>query len=334
MNDEEASQLLDQLADIVPVGPAPVDDLIRSGKSAQRRKRHTTVFGAVAAMALVLVGGVVVEQSVGDNTGSAGPAAPSAPRQTDGSIEEPVEPLGRVEVVRLPSSVGHLPTFLTVNNQRLDTRLACPTDQQLNVDLDSRGWPTLRGIALALTHEPAGSTAVVALTSESQGVLLHLDSGPAVLARTSVVHVNASWFPESSLSCRATSGSHDQTEAVTEADLIGTWVPQMLLGEDVRSVRTVAGTRGTLAFRERRKLTAMDGCNWNYGTYRIGADGTFQAKIDSSTLVGCFKRAMREHSITNVEVLTAANEVRLTAGVLEFLSADGNVIGKYLKADS
>ncbi|MEU7756872.1 hypothetical protein [Micromonospora sp. NPDC049171] len=65
MNDEEAGRMLERLAGRVPVGPAPVDQLLRAGRSAQRRRRQVALFGAAAATALALGGGVVAMDSVG-----------------------------------------------------------------------------------------------------------------------------------------------------------------------------------------------------------------------------------------------------------------------------
>ncbi|GAA3339125.1 hypothetical protein GCM10020358_21730 [Amorphoplanes nipponensis] len=75
MNDEETGRMLERLADRVPVGPAPVDDLVRAGKSAQRRKRHMRVFGAAAAMTLVLSGSVVAQAFIGEGTPSVNDSA-------------------------------------------------------------------------------------------------------------------------------------------------------------------------------------------------------------------------------------------------------------------
>ncbi|MEN3614776.1 hypothetical protein AAH979_35230 [Plantactinospora sp. ZYX-F-223] len=70
MNDEDVDRMLERLAERVPVGPAPVDDLVRVGKSVQRRKRRAAVFGASAALAVVLSGGVVAQNLTGDGAPS------------------------------------------------------------------------------------------------------------------------------------------------------------------------------------------------------------------------------------------------------------------------
>ncbi|MGC4812439.1 hypothetical protein ACLQ29_18095 [Micromonospora sp. DT228] len=70
MNDEEAGRLPERLTDRGPVGPAPVDHLLRAAGSTQRRRRHLGLFGAAAATALALGGGVVALDLVG--TGSPG----------------------------------------------------------------------------------------------------------------------------------------------------------------------------------------------------------------------------------------------------------------------
>jgi hypothetical protein len=85
MNDEETGRMLERLAGRVPVGPAPVDDLVRAGKSAQRRKRHVRVFGAAAAITLVISGGVVAQAFIGEG-------APSVNDSAKGSFVPPPSP--------------------------------------------------------------------------------------------------------------------------------------------------------------------------------------------------------------------------------------------------
>ena len=88
MNDDNATRLLNQLADRVPVGPAPVEHVIRSGQRARVHRRRTTVLAVAASVALVLVGGIGVRQLLqpgGRVAPVAGPdatAAPAAPAGT------------------------------------------------------------------------------------------------------------------------------------------------------------------------------------------------------------------------------------------------------------
>lgn len=55
--------LLDGL-DSMPVGSAPIGDLLRGGKATARRRRNTLLTGVVAATLLVIGGGTVVAQSI------------------------------------------------------------------------------------------------------------------------------------------------------------------------------------------------------------------------------------------------------------------------------
>jgi hypothetical protein len=78
MNDEEVRRLLGRLADRADVGPAPVGDLLRAGRSAERRKRRATIFGAAAASLALIVGGFAVDHSVTrDRPGNVGVSATS-----------------------------------------------------------------------------------------------------------------------------------------------------------------------------------------------------------------------------------------------------------------
>ncbi|WP_346621078.1 hypothetical protein [Blastococcus montanus] len=58
MTDRETSTLLGELADRVPVGPAPTSELLRAGRRARRRRTAGAAL-AVAAGVAVAVGGVV-----------------------------------------------------------------------------------------------------------------------------------------------------------------------------------------------------------------------------------------------------------------------------------
>jgi len=64
MNDEDASTLLNRLAERVPVSPAPVEEVIRSGQKARGRRRRTSLLAVAASVALVLLGGFGVRQAL------------------------------------------------------------------------------------------------------------------------------------------------------------------------------------------------------------------------------------------------------------------------------
>ncbi|MET7391920.1 hypothetical protein ABZS66_00265 [Dactylosporangium sp. NPDC005572] len=78
MNDEEASHLLERLADHVPVRPVPTETLLRQGRAARRRRRRLSVFAATAAVAVVLGGGAAA-QGLRSGSGDVGQAPPATP---------------------------------------------------------------------------------------------------------------------------------------------------------------------------------------------------------------------------------------------------------------
>ncbi|HET7356692.1 MAG TPA: PASTA domain-containing protein [Nocardioidaceae bacterium] len=87
MNDDDATTLLNRLAERVPVGAAPVEEVIRSGQKARVRHRRTTVLAVAAGVAIVLIGGFAVRQALQParvtpvaGRPDTGPAAPAGTR--------------------------------------------------------------------------------------------------------------------------------------------------------------------------------------------------------------------------------------------------------------
>lgn len=72
MNDKTPTAL-DRLLDQVPVGQAPIGDLLVAGHAAKRRQRRTLIAGVAAATVLILGGGTIATQALGkgDNDGHA-----------------------------------------------------------------------------------------------------------------------------------------------------------------------------------------------------------------------------------------------------------------------
>lgn len=85
MDDDQATRLLDQLADGVPVGPAPVGELVRRGRAARRRRRYMVVGAAAASL---VVGTGVALAMTGDTV------APQANPLPTPSQQVPVDPTG------------------------------------------------------------------------------------------------------------------------------------------------------------------------------------------------------------------------------------------------
>ncbi|MCW2767701.1 MAG: hypothetical protein JWO11_3660 [Nocardioides sp.] len=86
MNDFDILQRVDEALDRrVPDSPLPIDDLLRRGKVAHRRKSRRTVAGAVAVTVLTVVGGMGAQQVIDDE------AEPSKPGL---AATEPMAPVG------------------------------------------------------------------------------------------------------------------------------------------------------------------------------------------------------------------------------------------------
>lgn len=65
MNDKTPTAL-DRLLDQVPVGQAPIGDLLTAGHTAKRRQRRTLISGVAAATVLVIGGGTIVTGALGN----------------------------------------------------------------------------------------------------------------------------------------------------------------------------------------------------------------------------------------------------------------------------
>jgi len=68
MNEDEATRLLANLGERVPVGPAPVDVTLEQGKGNSRRRRAIQVVSGAAAVAVIAVGVFILGPSVGGSS--------------------------------------------------------------------------------------------------------------------------------------------------------------------------------------------------------------------------------------------------------------------------
>jgi len=68
MNDKTPTAL-DHLLDQVPVGQAPISDLLTAGHAAKRRRRRSLIGGVAAATVLVIGGGTIATQALSDSNG-------------------------------------------------------------------------------------------------------------------------------------------------------------------------------------------------------------------------------------------------------------------------
>lgn len=67
---DKTTAALDRLLDQVPVGQAPIGDLLSAGHAAKRRQRRTLISAVAAATVLVLGGGTIATQALGNGDDS------------------------------------------------------------------------------------------------------------------------------------------------------------------------------------------------------------------------------------------------------------------------
>jgi hypothetical protein len=65
--DDNTRDLVRRAGDSVPVGPAPVEDLLRKGRGARRRRTRTTIGAVAAAVVVVTSGAVAVGAQLSNN---------------------------------------------------------------------------------------------------------------------------------------------------------------------------------------------------------------------------------------------------------------------------
>lgn len=65
MNEDDATRMLANLGERVPVGPAPIDVTLQQGKGNSRRRRAIQVVSGAAAVAVIAVGAFIVGPSIG-----------------------------------------------------------------------------------------------------------------------------------------------------------------------------------------------------------------------------------------------------------------------------
>ena len=106
MNEQEVFRYVDQSLDgRVPNSPLPIDDLLRDGKAAQRRKSRRSVIGAAALTVLAIGAGAFVQQAIAGGDGQEPAnniASVDVPKASEGMR---LVGMGRV-VVAVPSSWG------------------------------------------------------------------------------------------------------------------------------------------------------------------------------------------------------------------------------------
>jgi hypothetical protein len=85
--DDNTRALVRRAGDSVPVGPAPVEELLRKGQGARRRRTRTTI-GAVAAAVVVVTSGAVAVGSQLSNDATISPTV-STPRPDTGTLTPP-----------------------------------------------------------------------------------------------------------------------------------------------------------------------------------------------------------------------------------------------------
>jgi hypothetical protein len=115
-------------------------------------------------------------------------------------------------------------------------------------------------------------------------------------------------------------------------ELIGTWRPVRLLGEDTRGMRRINGNRPTVTFGEFALglgWTAYDGCNWTSGRALLRQSGRFSTSHQTTTDRGCIGPPPTATSRTR-RLWLGATRVELRRGRLYFYDA-GQPLAAYVR---
>jgi hypothetical protein len=168
VNERDAVELLERVADAVDVGPPPIERIAAEGRRRERARRRWAAVGAVAIVSLLVVPGAVFSQ-LRSTTGPSGGGETSSPVQP---TESPTSSANRAEVVTVPWVVGlnRIAAIHALVNRGLTVTFdspfchppaACPIEQHAAkrvVDQRPKAWTKVdEGSSVSLTVEAVSS---------------------------------------------------------------------------------------------------------------------------------------------------------------------------------
>ena len=86
--------------------------------------------------------------------------------------------------------------------------------------------------------------------------------------------------------------------------LKGAWLPTAIAGYDGPLTGSTSGEAVRVTFGPDGKWSGYDGCNWNFGSYRVGQRGAFHFNEIGATLRGCFRASAPIHTLDATVRLT------------------------------
>lgn len=321
MNDKTPTAL-DRLLDQVPVGQAPVGDLLAAGHAAKRRQRRTLISGVAAATVLVIGGGTIATQALSDSNGqNNNPVADRSP----GTVND--------LKVRVESGVAKEVGVLTDDMSSAELAFW---------DTDSQSVIYVSDYAYSSSCPPTASADVAEDGAVTLNVRDYDYDGQEVCTADAgrvTVFIDGLTHPPSALTVKdkAETRTLPITEAASgkavqfkEADLYGkAWRPLS------RYVPTRYGLNGVgkinrspnvgmVKFMPDGTWTGFDGCNGAGGTYKLTSN-KLRMSGGAVTDIGCANMSPEEQ--LNGALLT----VNPSATHLTATDANGNVVVEYAR---
>lgn len=109
--------------------------------------------------------------------------------------------------------------------------------------------------------------------------------------------------------------------------IVGSWRPTSIPGYTAPAQYPDALVQAPISFDRQQRLWGTDGCNDFDGSYRVGRDGSFAAKLGAMTEIGC-------GNVPNGQVTATARRVVVDGEQLTFLGAGGELLGRYQRIAS
>lgn len=330
MNDE-TPEAFNRMLDDLPVGQAPIEELVTVGRAARHRRQRTIVGGVVAAAVLVVGGAAFSSAALTSENPEPPIAAPSG--QTVDLPTNQWRPGQMALEARISGTLAlDENDCVVLYHPSAGTRTYAywPDGYTATIDADGVHLFDADGTEVARQDDEVAMGGGYGRAPRDPQPCMPTGQGEVASIQSSVTVISSA-RPDDLPDAISPASAPPTGQAPNRSELIGTWRPLNLLGEDVRRTRELNGNRTVISFAEGPTglvWTSYDGCNWTNGTARLSGSGAIATKSRSTTTRGCIGPTA-PLEIANTEVIEGADTVRLQGTTLRFYASDGRLLGEY-----